>query len=207
MPFNDLVIQTNQVRLKSGSQRRAPFSAGNGWFASSWKFLTPPPPPHVLYFETIQPDWPAVWSSSLATKVASSSTNAETAGEIWAFVSVRSLPPLAGPSYQLQSDKSLIFVSFQTPKKKLNTRLLCSLCLVELLMCLLPLRWTNAPLLTRACISRQLHCQPEQLLLHQRQRPAQVQESQEPVSLCDPFRLFTHSDLLELHAVRRPSYQ
>lgn len=32
-------------------------------------------------------------------------------------------------------------------------------------------------------VSWQLHCQPEQLLLHQRQRPALLQEPQEPVSL------------------------
>lgn len=38
-------------------------------------------------------------------------------------------------------------------------------------------------LLTHTCIRLQLHCQPEQLLLHQRQRPALLQEPQEPVSL------------------------
>lgn len=36
------------------------------------------------------------------------------------------------------------------------------------------------------CISRQLHRQPEQLLLHQRQGPNQLQEPQKPVSLLWP---------------------
>lgn len=73
--------------------------------------------PRVLYFETMQPDWPAVWSSSLVTKVASSSTNAEMAGEVWAFVSVHQLPPV-GPIYQLQSDKSLFSFHFRLQKRK-----------------------------------------------------------------------------------------
>lgn len=104
-----LLIQTNQVRLKSGSQRR-PFLG---------EMVDSPPPGrflHLLSFETIQPDWPAGWNSSLVTLVASSSANAETAGEIWAFVSVHRLP-LAGPVDQLQSVRSFFFppLSFQTP--------------------------------------------------------------------------------------------
>lgn len=57
------------------------------------------------------------------------------------------------------------------------------LCLAQtpLLVCA-SLRLQMSPL-TDACISRQLHRQPEHLLLHQRQRPALLQESQEPVSV------------------------
>lgn len=45
----------------------------------------------------------------------------------------------------------------------------------------MPCVWLPVSLLSS--ISRQLHCQPEQLLLHQRQGPNLLQEPQKPVSL------------------------
>ena len=65
------------------------------------------------------------------------------------------------------------------------------LCLAQTSLVCASLRLQMSPL-TDACISRQLHRQPEQLLLHQRQRPALLQESQEPVSLSRLITLWTH---------------
>lgn len=54
--------------------------------------------------------------------------------------------------------------------------------LMVLLKCLCKCQLNKWSLVTLSCFSRQLHRQPERLLLHQRQRPALLQESQEPVS-------------------------
>lgn len=124
-----------QIKPELRESAARSFSVGNGWFASSWKFS--------LLFYIFWKD--GAWltcslSSSLVPKMASSGPNAERAGGVWLLC----LP--LGPIHQLCSDKHLFFVSFQTPK---NTKLICFLCLAALLVCLLPLRWTNAPLLTR----------------------------------------------------------
>lgn len=123
------------------------FSAG---IAASWKFH-----PRVPYFETIHPDWPAVWSSSLVTKVALSSTNAETAGEIWAFVSVHCLPPWVP---FISGGLTRAFFHFISDSK--NTRLLCCLCLVELLVCLLLL-------VKRLCFSWPALVSPDSYIVNQ----------------------------------------
>lgn len=130
MPFNDLVIQTNQEGLKSGSQRRAPFllemvdSLPPGSFPSCCTFW----------------NYTAWLTCSLELLISDKSGflkyKCRSGWRNLGFLSPCTAFPPVGPTYQLQSDKSLFSFHFRLK----NTRLLCSLCLVELLTCLLLVR-------------------------------------------------------------------
>lgn len=199
MPFNNLVIQINQVRLKSGSQRCAFGRKGLIHFLLGVPHPTPPCSIFWNYtgwltysFELLISDK----SGFLEHKCRNCWRN------LGFCLSCADLPPPRLPVISCRLTRTLFFVSFQTPKTQgcyvpfvlRSCSCACSLCVEQM------------------CLSWPALVSPDSYIVNQSSFSS-INDLHYYKNLRNLWVCVTHSDCLhariclELHVVQRPSYQ